>query len=274
MFHRTKIVSETTIVTLPTEHITVYVMASTPVLVPSYASACSGSVRYVSACSCAGITAATTTLPVSAVETTYTNTVYYTPITTLTVTQSASSSYSYDSSSTSTYSYDSSSSSSYSSTPSTSSSEPTPLSSCNTYELKATFQYSYFKDQFLQLSQDYHFAHTLSFVPNNTHDSSFLFTLQPNGQFQGVEGTGLWVSEHPSTNSSLIYQVNPSSPLNDDRYPVICHLVGGSTRGVVCTVDGYDTMLQTCGYDNSRLAQSTAGFQCTVVNLVAVPACI
>ena len=155
MFHRTKIVSETTIVTLPTEHITVYVMASTPVLVPSYASACSGSVRYVSACSCAGITAATTTLPVSAVETTYTNTVYYTPITTLTVTQSASSSYSYDSSSTSTYSYDSSSSSSYSSTPSTSSSEPTPLSSCNTYELKATFQYSDFKDQFLQLSQDY-----------------------------------------------------------------------------------------------------------------------
>lgn len=247
---------------------------------PSYASACSGSVRYVSACSCAGITAGTTTLPVSTVETTYTNTVHYTPTTTLTVTQSASSSYhydssssySYDSSSSSTYSYDSSSSSS--STPSTSSSGPTPTSSCNTYELKATFQYSNFKDQFLELSQNYNFAHTLDLTPDNTHESKFLFNLLPNGQFQGVEGTGVWVSELPSTNSSLIYQVNPSSPLNDNRYPVICHLVGGSTRGVVCTVNGYDTMLQTCGYDNSRLAQSTAGFQCTAVNLVAVPACV
>jgi len=266
------------------------------VLVPSYASACSGSVRYVSACSCAGITASTTTLPASAVETTYTNTIYYTPTTTLTVTQSASSSYHYDSSSSytydpsssSTYSYDSSSSYSYSptssssasassvssSTQSSSSSTSTPTPDCNTYELKATFQYSNFKDQFLELSQDYHFSYTLDFTSTNTHESRFLFNLLPNGQFQGVEGTGSWVSEHPSTNSSLIYQVNPSSPLNDNRYPVICHLVGGSTRGVVCTVDGYDTMLQTCGYDNSRLAQSTAGFQCTVVNLVAVPACI
>lgn len=299
--------TETTVVTLPTEYISVYVDAPTPVLVPSYASACSGSVRYVSACSCAGITADTTTLPASAVEITYTNTIYYTPITTLTITESASSSYPYDSSSSyhydsstsyshgssssyshgssSSYSHDSSSRSSHTSTSvssssssststTSSSSTSTPTSDCNIYELKANFQYSNFKGQYLQLTQDYNFAHTLSFTPTNTHDSSFLFTLLPSGQFQGVEGTGAWVSEQPSSNSSLIYQVTPSSPLNDHRYPVICELVGGSERAVVCKVNGYETMLQTCGYDNSRLAQSTAGFQCTVVDLVAVPACI
>lgn len=219
--------SETTIVTLPTQYITIYVDASTPVLVPSYASACSGSVRYASACSCVGITADATTLPQPYMEITYTNTVYQTPITTLTITESkpvssgsaSSSSYHYDSSSSysyysstslsnsstslpsslsSTYSYDSSYSYSYYSsiasssfsTPSSSSSSPTATPSCNTYELKAIFQYSNFKDQVLEISQDYHFAHTLSFTSEDQHDSRSSFTLQPDGRIYGADGSG------------------------------------------------------------------------------------
>lgn len=53
-----------------------------PSSVPTYASACSGTVRYSSACSCAGITGTTTTLPQSTSTATTTSTVTYTPTST------------------------------------------------------------------------------------------------------------------------------------------------------------------------------------------------
>lgn len=46
-----------------------------PTSVPTYASACSGTVRYSSACSCWGITAMTTTVPTPTVTATVTTTV-------------------------------------------------------------------------------------------------------------------------------------------------------------------------------------------------------
>lgn len=59
---------------------------NSPSSVPAYASFCSGTVRYSSACSCAGITAATTTVPQQTVTTTSTSTVLVTPTSTVTVT--------------------------------------------------------------------------------------------------------------------------------------------------------------------------------------------
>jgi hypothetical protein len=274
--------------------------------VPSYASACSGSVRYASACSCAGITADVTTLPPSYTEITYTNTIYQTPITTRTITESnsgtsrssyhseSSSSGSHRSSSTSTCSHDTSSSSSYHSsghsssvstrsfsstthsssfsTHSTSSSTPVPTPQCNIYEMKATS--GNFNGQVIEYTQDYNFPHTLFFTPNNQHDSSFLFSLTPDGRINGGNGQGAWVAATPSTNSSLVHEVTPSSPLNSEESPVVC-VLEETTRALLCEVGGVRTVLQTCGYDNSRLAQGSAlGFQCNAVDLVAVPACI
>lgn len=54
-----------------------------PTSVPTYASACSGTVRYSSACSCAGVTASTTTLSQTTVTATATATATYTPTSTL-----------------------------------------------------------------------------------------------------------------------------------------------------------------------------------------------
>jgi hypothetical protein len=299
IFHRTRIISETTVVTLSTQYITVYVDAPTPVQVPSYASACSGSVRYASACSCAGITADVTTLLPSYTEITYTNTIYQTPITTRTITESnsgtsrssyhsgSSSSCSHRSSSSSTWSHKTSSSSIYHSssrsssvstrsssftTHSSSSSTPSPTPECNIYEMKATS--GNFKGQVLEYTQDYNFPHTLFFTPNDQHDSSFLFTLTPDGRINGGDGQGAWVAATPSTNSSLVHEVTPSSPLNSEESPIVC-VLEETTRALLCEVGGVKTVLQTCGYDNSRLAQGSAlGFQCDAVDLVAVPACI
>lgn len=55
--------------------------------VPTYASACSGTVRYSSACQCAGLTAATTTLTASTTTITETTTVTVTPTATAQATQ-------------------------------------------------------------------------------------------------------------------------------------------------------------------------------------------
>ncbi|MCJ1309399.1 hypothetical protein MMC25_003058 [Agyrium rufum] len=57
-----------------------------PTAVPTYASACSGTARYSSACSCIGVTGKTTTLPVTTVTVTKTDTASVTPTNTVTAT--------------------------------------------------------------------------------------------------------------------------------------------------------------------------------------------
>jgi hypothetical protein len=285
----------TTVVTLPTQYITVYVDAPTQVQVPSYASACSGSVRYVSACSCAGISADVTTLPPSYTDVTYTDTIYQTPITTLTITESnpvitgSSSSFSYHYDSSSSYSYSSYNSESstfpsyssqtstfpsYSYHSSTTSSSPGPSPTpCSIYQFKANS--GNFKDWVLKIDTDVDFSETLSFTPNNLFDNRFLFNIQPNGQIQGVYNNGIWKAEIPSTNSSLVFDPSANSPLNTpDKSPVAC-VLEQTTRKLLCEVGGIPTILETCGYDNARLAQGSAlGFQCNKVDVVAIPACI
>ncbi|KAF4549033.1 Hypothetical protein D9617_24g017470 [Elsinoe fawcettii] len=61
-----------------------------PSRVPTYASACSGTVRYSSACSCAGITQAFTTIPAVTVTSTSTTTTTTTPLATSTRTNTIS----------------------------------------------------------------------------------------------------------------------------------------------------------------------------------------
>jgi hypothetical protein len=281
---RTRIVSVTTVVTLPTQYITVFVDAPTQAQIPSYASACSGSVRYSSACSCAGISADVTTLPPSYTEITYTDTIYQTPITTVTITESnpvvtSSSSYSYssyssESSTSPSYSQQSSTFPTYSSPSSTTSSSPAPSPTfCSTYQFKATT--GNFKDWVLKVDTDVDFSETLSFTPNDLGDFRFIFTIQPDGQIRSHYNGGVWKSQTPSTNSTLVYDPSDSSPLNTaDKSPIVCALEQ-TTRELLCLIGQTPIVLETCGYDNARLAQGTAlGFQCDKVGVVAVPACI
>jgi hypothetical protein len=305
----------TTVITLPTQYITEYVDAPTQVQVPSYASACSGSIRYASACSCAGISADVTTLPPSYTEITYTDVIYQTPITTLTITESSpvitgsSSSFSYHYDSTSSYSYSSYNSESstfptysqqsstfptysqqsstfptysqqsstfptYSSQSSTTSSSPAPGPTfCSTYQFKATT--GNFKDWVLKVDTDVDFSETLSFTPDDLGDSRFIFTIQPDGQVRSHYNGGVWKSQTPSTNSTLVYAPSANSPLNTaDKSPIVCAL-GQTSRELLCLIGHTPTVLETCGYDNARLAQGTdLGFQCDKVGVVAVPACI
>jgi hypothetical protein len=292
---RARIVSVTTVVTLPTQYITVFVDAPTQVQVPSYASACSGSVRYVSACSCAGISADVTTLPPSYTEITYTDTIYQTPITTLTIMESSpvitgsSSSFSYHYDSSSSYSYSSYNSESstfpsysqqsstfptYSSQSSTTSSSPAPGPTfCSTYHLRATT--GNFKDWLLKVDTGVDFSETLSFTPEDRVDSRYLFTIQPDGQVRDRYNGGVWKSQTPSTNSTLVYSPSANSPLNTaDKSPISCALEQ-ITRELLCLIGHTPIVLETCGFDNARLAQGTdLGFQCDKVGVVAVPACI
>lgn len=60
-----------------------------PGSVPMYASACSGTARYSSACSCAGFTSSTTTVTAPAVTSTSTSTVYLSPTATVIATLSS-----------------------------------------------------------------------------------------------------------------------------------------------------------------------------------------
>jgi len=263
------VVTHTTTSTLSAETLTVY--DTSPV--PKYASACSDTSRYASACDCAGITASSTQVTVTV---TSDLTVYTVPLITVTKSWSTSNSHSTDASSsytqspsssrtTTTYSSQSTSystipssssvstlspspSSSPSSSPSASSSSslstspsPSPSPSCNTYLLQAKYGINAGGDYLHVSPSAVEDVYQLVFDPLPSGDRSqrtaYRFTLDTLGRF-GIDINGFpfhFEAGTPNSTPNAVVAVADSF-LAPRYYPLICSIDAGSSE-LSCSVD-------------------------------------
>jgi hypothetical protein len=257
-------------------------ITNVPTRVPTYASACSGTVRYSSACSCDGIPGGTTTLTPSTVTATSTSTVHVTPTSTITATTTNNVLVTVTQTQTVPATFETTDATTIVPSLYTQITDlviPTTITVsppiCNAYNFVATNGAR--AGQFVTGGTPATNLVSYGFVnfTSNAADA-MAFTLRSDGRVYG-ENTYGWI-----TGGSGLYYILQMTDNAQQTYGVrsVYCTVGngdssyvGATGTLACTSNGNSVLLQYCPQTSNNLAQSPSSTtsSCTAANLAAVP---